>query len=84
MVKWTSDEIEWCSCNKLKEAEEKAAKWDAIVRCGECEHGEQYKRVIWCLVNERGFDPNHFCAEGERREQALASKTTEVHDRENG
>lgn len=36
MVKWTSDEIEWCSCNKLKEAEEKAAKWDAIVRCGEC------------------------------------------------
>ena len=36
MVKWTSDEIEWCSCNKLKEAEEKAAKWDAIVRCCEC------------------------------------------------
>jgi len=28
---------EWCSCNKLKEAEEKAAKWDAIVRCGECD-----------------------------------------------
>ena len=23
---------EWCSCNKLKEAEEKAAKWDALTR----------------------------------------------------
>ena len=22
---------EWCTCNKLKEAEEKAAKWDALV-----------------------------------------------------
>lgn len=23
---------EWCSCNKLKEAEEKAAKWDALAQ----------------------------------------------------
>ena len=22
---------EWCRCNRLKEAEEKAAKWDALV-----------------------------------------------------
>lgn len=23
---------EWCTCNKLKEAEEKAAKWDALAQ----------------------------------------------------
>ena len=32
---------DWCSCNRLMKAEEKAAKWDAIVRCGECKHYDE-------------------------------------------
>lgn len=44
---------DWCSCNKLKEAEEKAAKWDAIVRCGECKHYDpEYEWEEW---REAGF-----------------------------
>ena len=31
-----SSMTDWCRCNMLWEAQEKAAKWDAIVRCGEC------------------------------------------------
>lgn len=62
---------DWCSCNPLREAQEKAAKWDAIVRCGECENGEPSrvgKRIaIWCNPLERNFDINHFCAWGWRK-----------------
>lgn len=49
---------DWCSCNPLREAQEKAAKWDAIVRCGECKH--HYTRNV---VNWRGevFGTDHFC-----------------------
>ena len=31
-------ETRWCSCNPLREAQEKAEKWDAIVRCKDCRH----------------------------------------------
>ena len=27
---------QWCSCNPLREAQEKAARWDAIVHCRGC------------------------------------------------
>lgn len=76
MVKWTSDEIEWCSCNKLKEAEEKAVKWDAIVRCGECKWREHETRLgifgeyemDFCWHSGRGVKPDGFCERGERRD----------------
>lgn len=47
-----------CTCNRLKEAEEKAAKWDAVVRCRECVH--HYTRNV---VNRLGevLDTDHFC-----------------------
>lgn len=47
-----------CTCNRLKEAEEKAAKWDAIVRCEECEY--HYTRNV---INRHGevCDVDHFC-----------------------
>ena len=59
----------WCSCNRLMKAEEKAAKWDAIVRCGEC--------VYFCescgTCNYRYDRPHatcseYFCSQGERRD----------------
>lgn len=64
---------EWCSCNKLKEAEEKAAKYDAIVRCGECIH---FRDIAWYdgSVKHRCSgvftfiepDPEGFCAWGRK------------------
>ena len=64
---------EWCRCNKLKEAEEKAAKWDAIVRCGECVHAG--KREVpplglarWCYFHSHLAPKYGFCAWGERRD----------------
>ena len=60
---------EWCSCNKLKEAEEKAAKWDAIVRCKDCEHWATERRFTFGCLGPRGrLNPNGFCSDGERRE----------------
>lgn len=72
---------DWCSCNRLKEAEEKAAKWDAIVRCGECKHYEDpavFDLEPYCLSRFEGtatspnvfrrVKPDGFCAWGTRRE----------------
>lgn len=60
-----------CSCNRLREAQEKAAKWDAIVRCGECVQldvfGEEEPNY-WCDWFSAHVRPNSFCAWGERRE----------------
>ena len=51
---------EWCTCNKLKEAEEKAAKWDAIVRCVECKYYEP--EYTWEEFREVGY-PYEICME---------------------
>ena len=67
---------EWCSCNKLKEAEEKAAKWDAIVRCWECKHYRDHELIPFenmpdfCVRTPYGtkVEPDGFCAWGERRD----------------
>ena len=73
-----------CKCNRLREAEAKAAKWDALVRCGECkwhveprfpnkQHGCIRFWVKKCP--RRLFDwpilhiePDGFCAWGEKKE----------------
>lgn len=54
-----------CTCNRLKEAEEKAAKWDAIVRCGECVH---VLKNGFCDLNEHWTDPDGFCDCGSKGE----------------
>lgn len=67
---------DWCSCNRLREAEEKAAKWDALVRCKECEHYREHGTLPFpdfpdlCVRTPYGMkvDPDHFCAWGVRRE----------------
>lgn len=66
---------DWCSCNPLKEAQEKAAKWDAIVRCGECKHCSEegvYTPAYYCLRHSPlcgvPTDPSGFCAWGERQD----------------
>lgn len=65
-----------CTCNRMKEAEEKAAKWDGIVRCHECEHfrevalinGREYRcSGVFAYVKAR---PDGFCAWARRREDA--------------
>jgi hypothetical protein len=64
---------EWCTCNKLKEAEEKAAKWDAIVRCGECKYlmrGLPYKGRFACFNRGLFVTEKDFCSWGERRNDA--------------
>ena len=74
-------EARWCSCNPLREAQEKAAKWDAIVRCGECRHMHIVQNwpgmdVCECWLHadrESGAlgkeptQPDGFCAWGERK-----------------
>lgn len=40
---------DWCSCNPLREAQEKAKKWDAIVRCGDCKY--YFDRWESCMRN---------------------------------
>lgn len=58
---------EWCSCNMLKEAQEKAAKWDAIVRCGECKWREvSALNATVCPDWEAFEDPDGFCKWGRR------------------
>lgn len=67
-----------CTCNRLAEAERKAALWDGIVRCGECEHsrrkGEKCYRVMTHDIfgNPKPMDvkPDGYCHRGERREDA--------------
>lgn len=62
-----------CTCNRLKEAEAKAAKWDGIVRCRECRWRKfsatrgvyECSRVVGLLAPSFGY-----CAWGERREDA--------------
>jgi len=59
----------WCSCTRLREAEEKAAKWDALVRCGDCEHATFERGVRECELNGMTMVPiHHFCSLGERRQ----------------
>lgn len=72
-----------CSCNRLREAQEKAAKWDAIVRCGECKHMHAVRHcwlgidVTECWLHadsesgalgKSSTQPDDFCAWGERRD----------------
>lgn len=69
-----------CKCNRLREAEEKAAKWDALVRCWECKHYDKIRGACWhfgYLEMHRDYswsktpvwvDPECFCFYGERRE----------------
>ena len=65
-----------CTCNRLKEAEAKAAKWDALVRCGECEYYRDHELIPienapdLCMRIPYGVnvEPDGFCAWGERRE----------------
>ena len=68
---------QWYSCNPLREAQEKAAKWDAVVRCKDCKHyyEKSEEDLVFCLnrsflggANYAETDPNGFCAWGERRE----------------
>ena len=66
---------DWCSCNRLKEAEEKAASWDAIVTCWECAHCSEegiYTPTYFCLrhspLNGIPTYAHGFCAWGTRRE----------------
>ena len=63
---------DWCRCNMLWEAQEKAAKWDAIVRCWECVHfrprnadkNEPSRCTgVFAYVNP---DPDGFCKWGRR------------------
>ena len=60
-----------CECNRLREADEKAAKWDAIVSCRNCKHGTQDipSAYFQCVVLFAKVSPDFFCAYGERREQ---------------
>lgn len=70
-----TEETRWCSCNPLREAREKAAKWDAIVRCGECVHYRDHEIFPYedfpdlCVRTPYGMkvDPDSFCSWGERR-----------------
>ena len=65
-----------CTCNRLTEAERKAALWDEIVHCQDCD----YLDTMECPVKRAlVFDgvsktacvaPGGFCAWGERREEA--------------
>lgn len=57
---------QWCSCTRLREAEEKAAKWDAIVLCRDCRHydGEECLRLYGAYPTATDF-----CSRGERRQQ---------------
>ena len=58
-------ETKWCSCNPLRDAQEKAEKWDAIVRCKDCRYFDEDES---CLRSYGGnFDPEGFCAWGELR-----------------
>jgi hypothetical protein len=61
-----------CTCNRLREAEAKAAKWDAIVRCGECKHKTSEDPDIpfgeICKIHRIEYPHDFFCAWGERRE----------------
>lgn len=62
----------WCSCIRLREAEEKAARWDGIVLCRDCKHFYQacgkYATHDFCTYLEIMAEPNGFCAWGERRQ----------------
>lgn len=66
-----------CTCNRLTEAEAKAAKWDGIVRCRECAEETRYpdgQIDHYCdLIGtwaETEWNPDGFCAWGKRREDA--------------
>lgn len=70
-----------CTCDRLKEAEEKAAKWDAIVRCRDCEYMHTVRSWLgidedecWLHADRESgalgknlTQPDSFCSCGERR-----------------
>ena len=53
-----------CSCNRLRDAEDKAAKWDALVRCADCIHWEGGD----CTFEQYGANPDGFCHLGTKEE----------------
>ena len=67
-----------CTCDRLTEAERKAALWDEIVRCRDCEHYRDHE--LFPIENapdicmSYGFglrvEPDGFCRWGVRREDA--------------
>lgn len=65
-----------CTCTRLKEAEAKAARWDGVVRCGECEMGSDVVApdygagFLWCELMELPAASGHFCGWAKRREDA--------------
>ena len=74
----------WCSCTRLREAEAKAAMWDGIVRCKDCDlstdNGE-YCKLFASYEPIGGGDeygeslaivsPDGHCAWGKRRESEV-------------
>lgn len=71
-----------CTCNRLAEAERKAALWDGIVRCRDCRwYFEGKKRGCiryWAKKLPKSLldypilptEPDGYCHRGERREEA--------------
>lgn len=46
-------------------------KIQPLVRCKDCEHGEQSvlpNRHLWCRIHEFYREPDWFCADGERKD----------------
>lgn len=46
-----------CTCDRLREAEAKAAMWDGLVRCGDCKHYDM--DVGFCLRFKEVFDHHY-------------------------
>lgn len=54
-----------CTCDRLREAEAKAALWDGIVRCRDCEYFDTRK-----CKSQWPFCVDGYCFWGKRREDA--------------
>ena len=73
-----------CRCDRLAEAERKAALWDGIVRCGDCKYIHTVRSWLgidedqcWLhadhesgALGKEPTQPDGFCAWGRRREDA--------------
>ena len=57
-----------CTCDRLRKAEKKAAKWDAIVKCRNCKHSYQDipSAYFQCVRLFAKVSPDSFCSCGER------------------
>lgn len=61
-----------CTCNRLTEAERKAALWDGIVRCRACKwrtFRAKYCAYV-CAHTDKLAPISGYCHRGERREDA--------------